>query len=71
MKKFPSDPYNYSPIQLFYLMRPDVKYVYTTRSICPSLFQVDCVIDGIPFVRLGNTFIKIKKMFYLLNIFLK
>lgn len=60
MKKFPKDPGNIHPIQLFNRMRPDVEYTITMPySKFPPIYQVDCMIDEIHFVEQGNTFVTI------------
>jgi len=56
---FPSDPGSYNPMQLMHLMRPDVEYINTLCSNYPPLHQVNCEIDGVPFIGQGNTFVTI------------
>jgi len=56
MRKFPENPKNCNPIQLINQMKPGVKFVETIiSSKTPSLFQVNCIIDDIPFTGQGST----------------
>ncbi|XP_025191758.1 uncharacterized protein LOC112592009 [Melanaphis sacchari] len=56
MRKFPENPKNCNPIQLINQMKPGVQFVETIMSLkTPSLFQVSCVIDDVPFSGQGST----------------
>ncbi|XP_008187398.1 uncharacterized protein LOC100169140 isoform X2 [Acyrthosiphon pisum] len=56
MRKFPEDPKNCNPIQLINQMKPGVKFIETViSSKTPSVFQVKCEIDNIPFTGQGST----------------
>ncbi|XP_022172564.1 uncharacterized protein LOC111035307 isoform X2 [Myzus persicae] len=56
MRKFPEDPRNCNPIQLINQMKPGVKFIETIiSSKTPSVFQVKCEIDSIPFTGQGST----------------
>lgn len=72
MRKFPEDPRNCNPIQLINQMKPGVKFIETIiSSKTPSVFQVKCEIDSIPFTGQGNISCNnIILLFYLLNLFL-
>ncbi|KAL5233817.1 hypothetical protein ACI65C_001227 [Semiaphis heraclei] len=51
MRKFPDDPRNCNPIQLINQMKPGVKFIETIISFkTPSVFQVKCEIDNVPFI---------------------
>ncbi|XP_015380288.1 PREDICTED: uncharacterized protein LOC107174011 isoform X2 [Diuraphis noxia] len=56
MRKFPDDPRNCNPIQLINQMKPGVKFIETIiSSKTPSVFQVNCEIDNVPFSGQGST----------------
>ncbi|CAH1726603.1 uncharacterized protein LOC114121455 [Aphis gossypii] len=56
MRKFPENPQNCNPIQLINQLKPGVKFTEVVISAkTPSLFQVTCVIDDIPFSGQGST----------------
>lgn len=55
MRQFPEDPKKYNPTQLLNEMKPSVKFSETINSLNkPSVFQVQCEIDNIPFTGQGN-----------------
>jgi len=69
MRKFPEDPKNYNPIRLLNQMKPGVIFIETfISSKTPSVFQVKCEIDNIPFTGQGNVFVKI--LFFFITLFL-
>ncbi|KAL4089189.1 hypothetical protein QTP88_024251 [Uroleucon formosanum] len=56
MRKFPEDPRNCNPVQLINQMKPGVKFIETIiSSKTPSVFEVKCEIDSIPFSGQGST----------------
>jgi len=55
MRKFPENPQNCNPIQLINQLKPGVRFTEVVISAkTPSLFQVKCEIDDIPFSGQGN-----------------
>jgi len=55
MRKFPENPQNCNPVQLINQLKPGVKFTEVVLNAkTPSLFQVKCVIDDIPFSGQGN-----------------
>jgi len=57
MKKFPDDPRKYNPIQLINQMKPGIKFIeIIISSKTPTVFQIKCEIDNIPFLGQGNIF---------------
>jgi len=69
MRKFPEDPKNCNPVQLINQMKPGVKFIETIiSSKTPSVFQVKCEIDNIPFTGQGNIFVTI--LYYCFTLFL-
>ncbi|CAI6373224.1 unnamed protein product [Macrosiphum euphorbiae] len=54
-RKFPEDPKKCNPVQLINQMKPGVKFIETIISLTPSVFQVKCEIDNIPFTGQGST----------------
>lgn len=67
MKKFPSNPENFNPVQLLHQMSPGIKFKETTiSSIIPSLFEASCDINNATFMGQGNILLKIFRVFFIL-----
>lgn len=56
MKKFPSNPENYNPVQLIHQMSPGIKFndVSVSCSSNPALFESTCELNSSVFIGQGN-----------------